>query len=793
MAQLRKKFDEQNGGGDTDDALSPSRVRAQMAAAVIQQEQNSNTAPALSVPSLGDDTAPAASDRDLNTSKENSTETLQPQKLETKSTESTIENATATAVDNTNTNVGASPPTTDSVPIDFANEEEPSVSKDDSPTADCDRPNEERDEHATTPSKDDPVQEDAKTERQAVQEEGIAADQQTAQPTESTMENETTTTAVDSNSNNNTDGVVSIDTANKDESSVPTMDTPTADPPSEKEEPAAASSSKDDTVKTEQQEESIEADQQAISKQADNVTTVDVEEEEDREMSDDAETTDAVEAKPAVTLEAQEDERMAAAEVMDEDDAESEESEEQNVLGRMMPGLGAAKEIKSVEEIDDMMMTDHTFETVMTEQTVTTETVVDGMDTMMTTEHTVETFHDSFETVEETVVDTGDSAKAEIKEESDLARSEHPSDESEPSDSTNSNGTMEDDSENSAKGEVTDGVAVVPASVSDDEDDDDDDDEAEGGAPDGAQPGPKKKKKRKKKRQKRKRKKKKKKKKGKSAASVADSVEHQNAGAASEEELENDTLMELYTLLNVDPHTVHDTTLQEERILSLLASNPEYCSEKFKLEAFSESVYPLSILCAIGASVSAVTTCRDTFPDAIQACDSYVGTPLHYACSYQASLEIVQFLVEANPDMLTKTNRFGRSALHMACMFAAEPTVVGFLLDQLPSLATQVDTESMTPLHICCDSNANNTTLLQTLFDSASGTDACLCPNAQGQLPLHMAVQASASKDSIERLVQACPASTKVADHQGKTATALASSLKLDDSIVLLLSTAKWA
>jgi hypothetical protein len=119
-----------------------------------------------------------------------------------------------------------------------------------------------------------------------------------------------------------------------------------------------------------------------------------------------------------------------------------------------------------------------------------------------------------------------------------------------------------------------------------------------------------------------------------------------------------------FGLLNLDPWDL-DTELDDDAIQDIIFEHPSCCRMKYAFEGFNGSVYPISVLCALGASVATIKKCYKAFPDAFDDADDWVGTPLHYACSYRASMEVAEYIVKMDLHMLKQTNRFNRVPLHM--------------------------------------------------------------------------------------------------------------------------------
>jgi hypothetical protein len=136
-----------------------------------------------------------------------------------------------------------------------------------------------------------------------------------------------------------------------------------------------------------------------------------------------------------------------------------------------------------------------------------------------------------------------------------------------------------------------------------------------------------------------------------------------NETAASTAE-ESDDETAFVRLLNSDPWD-EGSQLDESKLLNCINCFPHYCSVKHSFEGFHGSIYPLSAICALGASLSTIKKCYQAFPDAITKADAWVGTCLHYACSYRAPFPVVEYLAKKNPLALKAVNQFSRLPLHM--------------------------------------------------------------------------------------------------------------------------------
>jgi hypothetical protein len=96
------------------------------------------------------------------------------------------------------------------------------------------------------------------------------------------------------------------------------------------------------------------------------------------------------------------------------------------------------------------------------------------------------------------------------------------------------------------------------------------------------------------------------------------------------------------------------------QVRPIIEAYPQFYAETHKLDAFNDSVYPLSALCSIGAPVELVRQCIAAYEGALSEKDPWIGNPLHFTCAYKAAL-----LVEKRPDCLHEANQFRLLPLHM--------------------------------------------------------------------------------------------------------------------------------
>jgi hypothetical protein len=161
--------------------------------------------------------------------------------------------------------------------------------------------------------------------------------------------------------------------------------------------------------------------------------------------------------------------------------------------------------------------------------------------------------------------------------------------------------------------------------------------------------------------------------------------------------------------LNHDPWNEHKKDVDED-VCDFILEYPATCMVRYDFENFCGRLFPLSVLCALVASLKAIELAYEAYTDAMDGCDLWIGTPLHFACSYKAEPAIVQYLIKKQPAMLERTNQFGRTSLHVACVFKASTMALSYLLGRYPEAAKRCDKDGCTPLHLACENACTSIT-----------------------------------------------------------------------------------
>jgi hypothetical protein len=249
----------------------------------------------------------------------------------------------------------------------------------------------------------------------------------------------------------------------------------------------------------------------------------------------------------------------------------------------------------------------------------------------------------------------------------------------------------------------------------------------------------------------------------------------------------------LYKCLNKDP-TRKDSGYSNDDFMDLIIGHPDECTIKYAFDAFSEDgirckLYPLSMLCALGASMTAIRECYEAHKIAIHEKDVWIGTPrirtpLHYACIYGASREVIKYLVGINANLLVESDERKLTPLHMAIISEAKPKVVSFLIKASSASLQMVDMNGMMPLHLACESDTDIDVVKELIREYSL---ACVARNSDGSTPLHIAVGRKAHLSLLKALVKGHVAALTVADNRGRIPLHVAVAVQADYKTVRLL------
>jgi ankyrin repeat protein len=264
------------------------------------------------------------------------------------------------------------------------------------------------------------------------------------------------------------------------------------------------------------------------------------------------------------------------------------------------------------------------------------------------------------------------------------------------------------------------------------------------------------------------------------------------------------------TLINHDPWMNHkNQTYDDELTYDFIRKNTKVCRKKYSLDFAKDTLYPFSVLCALGASAKTLGECYKAYPHAAAWNDGFIGTPMHYACNYRAPTEVLKFLIaEVRVDddssssssgnskdtddadknsMIWSTNHMFRLPIHLACMAQVPIDTLKILIDEYKQGLSRVDKDGNTPLHYACDHADADLDVVDML--AIKNKKAVLVKNkTNGQTPMHLAVHRGCRLEIIEALFLTEPDRIlSLADKQGNIPLHVAVSAGADMKIIQFL------
>jgi ankyrin repeat protein len=188
-----------------------------------------------------------------------------------------------------------------------------------------------------------------------------------------------------------------------------------------------------------------------------------------------------------------------------------------------------------------------------------------------------------------------------------------------------------------------------------------------------------------------------------------------------------------FDLLDINPH--RKETLNDDAFCAAIAADPAVCSKKYQFENSFDGdwLYPLHVICALGASLDTIKACHKAYPDALLHHSVSIGGPIHYACYFGASVEVILYLAKKDPNALLQANfAEGKTPLHLVCSSSdSNPhrhDVLCFLTERCPKAAEQMDVLGYTPLNLICNllhENESDVKILPIVEDLTE-----VCPQA---------------------------------------------------------------
>ena len=221
----------------------------------------------------------------------------------------------------------------------------------------------------------------------------------------------------------------------------------------------------------------------------------------------------------------------------------------------------------------------------------------------------------------------------------------------------------------------------------------------------------------------------------------------------------------LFDILNIDPWDREGSVYSDNEAVAAMQRDESVCATKYNFEAFENKLYPLFMLCAIGASLEAVQTCFEKYPAALDERDHTGSSPLHYASSYAGDVDIMEWLMAKKPSQLDEVDVLKRSPFHVACLYNARVTTLKVLISKSPNGLAALDYEGNTTLHVATEQDAP-LEVIDLLIKKYP--DALLTKRSDGSTPLHVALAAGAETGTIKMLMKAKPEALGIANDTGK-------------------------
>ena len=243
------------------------------------------------------------------------------------------------------------------------------------------------------------------------------------------------------------------------------------------------------------------------------------------------------------------------------------------------------------------------------------------------------------------------------------------------------------------------------------------------------------------------------------------------------------TCRKLRKKLNHDPWDEY-SRYDDEAMSDFISAHPDCCKVRYEFDSFAGQIFPLSVLCALGASRDTIELAHQAYPEAITDSTILVGTPLHYACSYKAPLEVIEYLIEKQPESLEATNHFKRTPLHMACLFKAEAQIISLLVQQFQQATGMQDKDGYSPLHLACENGATPD-IIDILMTANS--ESVYLVTLKEETALHLASSNNAPKAVVQILLDAHAYAANQADLQGQTPLHVAAQGNASAAVIQLL------
>jgi hypothetical protein len=139
---------------------------------------------------------------------------------------------------------------------------------------------------------------------------------------------------------------------------------------------------------------------------------------------------------------------------------------------------------------------------------------------------------------------------------------------------------------------------------------------------------------------------------------------------------------------------------------------------------------------------------------------------LFHALRKGLSLDVIRRTASTHPHLLLARGSDDGCLLHAALHYGADLEVVRYLVKVTPQALAEKDIEGSLPAHVAAAVGARFD-VLRCVVD-VSPQALLLAKNGVGRLPLHLAVEKSASARAVRHIVGRCPAALRERDPFGR-------------------------
>ena len=192
--------------------------------------------------------------------------------------------------------------------------------------------------------------------------------------------------------------------------------------------------------------------------------------------------------------------------------------------------------------------------------------------------------------------------------------------------------------------------------------------------------------------------------------------------------------------------------------------NSSSFQRRYKMRGYwidpEKTVFPLTAICALDASLLTIKTAYEIFPEA--AFDA-----LRQCSAHKFPLPVVTFLVESQPQVLDQVDNSGRTVLHYSAICnSLSKDVIDYLVSQNERRLLMTTAKGSTPLHLAC---ARQQSLDNLMLFVDKEKSVLRVRNNKGRTPFFLACCEKTSLEVIKYLIESCLSSLGMPDLDGYT------------------------